>query len=87
MEQLTVFEDNTACKAWAENDGLDHTRTKHMDLRYHMIRDNVKKQNVKIELCPTGEMVADALTKPLLPDLHQRTIAKMMGYATEMSKS
>ena len=85
-QQILVFEDNTACAQWAKNDGLDHSRTKHIDLRYHMIRDNVKKNNIKVEICPTQEMVADIMTKPLGPDLHSRTIMKMIGYADVMSR-
>ena len=85
-EQILIFEDNHACAKWSENDGLDHTRTKHIDIRYHMIRDNVKKMNINIELCPTQEMVADIMTKPLGPDLHVRTTLKMMGYSNVMSR-
>ena len=81
-----IFEDNHACAKWSENDGLDHTRTKHIDIRYHMIRDNVKKMNISVELCPTQEMVADIMTKPLGPDLHERTSLKMMGYTNVMSR-
>ena len=81
-----IFEDNHACAKWSENDGLDHTRTKHIDIRYHMIRDNVKKMNISVELCPTQEMVADIMTKPLGPDLHERTTLKMMGYSNVMSR-
>ena len=50
-----------------------------------MIRDHVKKKDVKIELCPTQEMVADCMTKPLKLDLHVRTSDKMMGYTTQMT--
>ena len=69
-----------------KNDGLDHSRTKHIDIRYHMIRDNVKKQHVKVEICPTQEMVADIMTKPLGSDLHERATLKMMGYVDIISK-
>ena len=51
-----------------------------------MIRDNVKKQRVKIEYLPTQEMVADIMTKPLGFDLHQRATLKMMGYVDIISK-
>ena len=78
-DQVLIFEDNHACAQWAEKEGLDHNRTKHIDIRYHMIRDNVKKQNVKVEICPTQEMVADIMTKALGSDLHERATMKMMG--------
>ncbi len=36
-----------------------------MDIRYYFIHDLVKKGIVKVEYCPTEEMVADYQTKPL----------------------
>ena len=86
LEQTLIFEDNNACVQWSKTEGLDHNRTKHIDIRYHMIRDNVKKQRVKIEYVPTQEMVADIMTKPLGIDLHHRATLKMMGYVDVISK-
>ena len=85
-ETVMIFEDNTACAQWAKMDGLDHNRTKHIEIRWHMIRDNVKKKKVHIDICPTQEMVADIMTKPLGFDLHQRATLKMMGYVDIISK-
>ena len=85
-ECTIIFEDNNACVSWSKTEGLDHNRTKHIDIRYHMIRDNVKKQRVHIEYLPTQEMVADIMTKPLGFDLHQRATLKMMGYVDIISK-
>ena len=85
-ETVLIFEDNHACAQWSKMDGLDHNRTKHIDIRYHMIRDNVKKQKVHIDICPTQEMVADIMTKPLGFDLHYRATLKMMGYVDIISK-
>ena len=39
-----------------------HSRTKHIDIRYHYIREALCD---KIEYCPTERMIADLLTKPL----------------------
>ena len=85
-ETVLIFEDNQACAQWSKMDGLDHNRTKHIDIRYHMIRDNVKKQKVHIDYIPTQEMVADIMTKPLGFDLHHRATLKMMGYVDIISK-
>ena len=85
-EPMIIFEDNAVCAQWSKNEGLDHSRTKHIDIRYHMIRDNVRRHKIKVELCPTQEMVADVMTKNLLADLHQRTVLKMMGHKDIMSR-
>ena len=42
-----------------------HGRMKHLDLRYFWLRDVVERQDVRLEYIPTGEMVADVLTKAL----------------------
>ena len=40
-------------------------RSKHIAIKYHFVRDQVGKGTVKLEYCPTKEMVADILTKGL----------------------
>ena len=40
-------------------------RTRHIDMRYYFITDNVKNKRASIKHCPTEEMVADFFTKPL----------------------
>ena len=83
-ERTILFEDNTAAESWTRNE-TDHSKSRHIDVRYHMIRDHVKKGNIKVEMCPTAEMVADIITKQLGPDLHLRTTMRMMGHASQMT--
>jgi hypothetical protein len=40
-------------------------RTRHLNVRYFFVTDRVKHGEVMIEYCPTRDMVADVLTKPL----------------------
>ena len=40
-------------------------RTRHINIRYFLITDRVKKKEISIEYCPTEEMIADYFTKPL----------------------
>ena len=42
-----------------------HGRTKHVEIQYHWIREIVDQGKVVIKHCPTADMVADLLTKPL----------------------
>ena len=39
--------------------------TKHLNIRYFFITDRIKKGELKIEYCPTDDMVADFFTKLL----------------------
>jgi hypothetical protein len=40
-------------------------RTKHINIRYFFITDRIQNQELNIEYCPTGLMIADFFTKPL----------------------
>ena len=40
-------------------------RTWHMNIRFFFIKDRVSSKEIRIEYCPTAEMVADFFTKPL----------------------
>ena len=84
-KQTVIFEDNTAAEAGTRNE-TDHNKSRHIDVCYHMIRDHVKKGNIKAEMFPTAEMIAGIMTKGTLsPDLHRRTTLRMMGHASHMS--
>ena len=38
--------------------------TKHIDVKFHYIRDLVDENRIDIQYCPTNLMIADFLTKP-----------------------
>jgi hypothetical protein len=65
-EQSTtqIYEDNQACISMAENP-VQHSRTKHIDVRYHFVREKVNLKEVKINYVESKENVADILTKGL----------------------
>jgi hypothetical protein len=42
-----------------------HDKLKHIEIRYHYIRDMVQSRAVKLQYVGTYEQVADVLTKPL----------------------
>jgi len=39
-------------------------RTRHLNIRYFFVTDQVSKGNLKIKFCPTDDMIADYFTKP-----------------------
>lgn len=47
------------------NNPVSSTRTKHIDVCHHVVRDNVEAKEIVIEHVPTDAMMADSLTKPL----------------------
>ncbi len=48
-----------------KNADMFHARTKHIDIRYHFIRELCDEKKLELEYCPTNEMAANLLTKPL----------------------
>ncbi len=75
-EPSTMMEDNNSCIKIAENDEF-HQRTKHIDLRYHFIRDAIKDRIVRIEKVDSKENIADIFTKPLPRIQFQRLREKL----------
>ena len=64
QEATMIFCDNKATIAMTKNPA-HHSRTKHIDIRYHFIRSIVAKGEVTLKFCGTNEQVADILTKAL----------------------
>jgi hypothetical protein len=56
--------DRTSAISVVKNPVL-HSRTKHIEVRYHFLRDNVEKGNIDPIHVPTEKQLVDILTKPL----------------------
>ena len=54
-------------------------RTKHTSVRYFFITDRISKGEVRVEWCPTKDIVADFLTKPLQGAMLKRFKDLIMG--------
>ncbi|CAF4947657.1 unnamed protein product [Pieris macdunnoughi] len=74
---VVIYNDNQGAKKLTENP-LFHKRTKHIDVRYHFIREAVSNSLIKIEYLSTSEMPADILTKSLSAAKHNYLI-KLLG--------
>ena len=70
-DPITLFGDNKGSNALTANPE-HHSRTKHIDIKYHYIRQLVDDKDVSIQYIPTAEMAADILTKPLATRAFER---------------
>ena len=61
---MTLHEDNQGTLAIA-NDRRFSERTKHVNVRYFFIQDEIANGNFKVIYCPTADMLADIFTKAL----------------------
>ena len=64
MEATSILCDNQSCIKLSENP-VFHDRSKHIDIKCHFMRDYVQSGAVQLQYTPTGEQVADILTKAL----------------------
>ena len=68
-----IFQDNQGCIALAKNP-VYHARTKHIDIKFHFLREKVIHEVIALEYKPTEEMIADGFTKALPRDKHSKFI-------------
>jgi hypothetical protein len=66
VEENIIYQDNKS-SILLEKNGRKSAgkRSRAINIRYFFVTDHVKKGNVTIEYCPTDEMIADFMTKPL----------------------
>jgi len=62
---ITLYLDNQSPIALAHMQGQFHTRTKHIDIRYHFIRYMIDSGEIQIISCPTEDMTPDILMEAL----------------------
>ena len=60
----TIYEDNEGAISLSKNP-RNNSRTKHIDIKYHFVREATQKNNTRIVHCSTKDMVADTFTKGL----------------------
>ena len=63
-EATKLHEDNQGSISLSKNP-KSHSRTKHIDIKFHYVREAVEKKEVNIIYCATEKMTADIMTKPL----------------------
>jgi hypothetical protein len=74
-----VFEDNSSALEMARTPKMC-PRTKHINLKYHYLRDAVSQGLVSIHAILTYDQIADILTKTLAVDLFQKFCLAIMGW-------
>ncbi len=74
------FQDNKSSILLEPNGKLSSSkRTKHINVRYFFITDRISKGEVQVEWCPTKQMVADFMTKPLQGTIFKKFRDLIMG--------
>jgi len=59
-----MYVDNKSAISLSKNP-ISHGKSKHIETKYHFLRDQVSKGRLELVYCSTNDHVADVFTKPL----------------------
>ena len=75
---VTIWCDNRGATLLAEHEG-NFEATKHIQLRYHILRDYQNRDILRVRWRKSGEMWADVLTKNCCYPHFSRVVSKLLG--------
>lgn len=78
-QRVVINEDNQSCLKIIEGEKLKR-KMKHIATKFHFTKDLIQKQEMECVYCPSEDMVADLLTKPL-QRVRLEKLVKMIGLA------
>jgi hypothetical protein len=64
LSKVSLLCDNESAIRMTDNP-VEHSRTKHKDIRYHFLRDHQQKGDIQIAYVNTHNQLANIFTKPL----------------------
>jgi hypothetical protein len=64
LSKVPLLCDNESAIRMADNP-VEHSRTKHIDIRHHLLRDHQQKWDIEVFYVSTENQLADIFTKPL----------------------
>ena len=78
FENIPIKCDNTSAINLSKNP-IQHSRTKHIEVRHHFLRDHIQKGDISLDFIGTEHQLADIFTKPLSNDRF-RDIRRDIGF-------
>jgi len=77
---IVINMDNQSAIRMSKSEGVS-SRSKHIDVRYHYIKEEIASGRIDVAYQPSVDLVADLLTKPLSSEQHER-LSRFMGINT-----
>ena len=75
-QQVIIQVDNKSVIALVEN-SMHHDKIKHIEIRYHFIREKIIEELIKLIFVSTKDEVVDELTKSLIDETFIKYIKKL----------
>jgi hypothetical protein len=85
MGPALMYQDNISTIFLAKKGRSTSERSRHIKIRYFFVRHYIENKEISIEHLPTGDMIADILTKPFHGTLFVTLCAKLTGDTTTNS--
>ena len=80
VRENIVYQDNRSAMLLEKNGKASSSkRTKHINIRYYFVTNRIKQRDLTVQWCPTGDMVADFMTKPTQGALFKKFRDQIMG--------
>ena len=80
-DEVVVYEDNEAAIHLVKNGKSNSDRAKHIALRHFFVKQCLDDGTLNTLHCPTEDMIADALTKPLQGPQFFKPRALVLGHS------
>ena len=81
IKDNVLYQDNQSTILMMKNGRNSCTgNSRHVHTRYFFVKDRVEKGEVRVEYCPTLQMLGDYFTKPLQGNLFNKLRDVIMGY-------
>ena len=82
-EPTLIFEDNQLAICMAKNPQF-YGRSKHINIKFHFIREQVRANKIQLKYCASGDTLADLLTKGISTEKLER-LRKLYGMCSCVS--
>ena len=81
IKDNVLYQDNQSTMLMLKNGRNSCTgNSRHIDIRYFFVKDRIDKGEIRIEYCPSLDMLADYFSKPLQGYLFKKFRDVIMGY-------
>ena len=81
QQRMVIYEDNSAAiKISNQETPSNRSRTKHIDIKFHWLAEQIQAGLLVPHHIPTNYNIADIMTKPLSPEVFKR----LLQYASEL---